>query len=195
MFEMFYEAFEFTIGAMLAYLITRVPFLTFPRVKSWNQQFSPHPEPVFVDGHLIQRVLHMRLFYWLALVFAIIPATFGWLSIAHGSAPIGFGMWVVSGWLILSRVTSVISGEQATWNKQLAMELQIVINKCAGENPCCNLAYPLWEVTCVKCNTCGENLLNQPRPDLGRPRSDGWIAGFFRLLISDGRPIVASEEE
>tara|TARA_B100000886_G_scaffold79729_1_gene51740 strand:+ start:177 stop:752 length:576 start_codon:yes stop_codon:yes gene_type:complete len=186
---------EFALGAIMGYLITRVPFLIFPRFKSWNQQFPPHPEPVYVDSHLIQRVLHMRLFYWLALVFALIPLIFGWLSISHGSAPIGFGMWVVSGWLVLSRLTSFISGEESTWNKQMAMRLQSVRNECDGDNPCCDLALPLWEVTQVKCRTCGKNLLNEPRPDLGRPRSDGFFAGSIRLLISDGKPIVSSEEE
>ena len=44
--------------------------LTFPRMKSWNDQFTPHPEPIFVDGELLRRVLDMRNFYWLALLFA-----------------------------------------------------------------------------------------------------------------------------
>ena len=38
-------------------------------------------------------------------------------------------------------------------------------------------------------------LLMVSRPDLGRPRSDGWIMGFVRLLLTDGRAVVASEEE
>tara|TARA_B110000444_G_scaffold195038_1_gene185468 strand:- start:27786 stop:27947 length:162 start_codon:yes stop_codon:yes gene_type:complete len=53
----------------------------------------------------------------------------------------------------------------------------------------------MWEVIAVRCTTCGKNLLNIPRPDLGRPRSDGWIMGFVRLLLTDGKPIIASEEE
>ena len=187
--------FEFLSGAIMAYMITRIPFLTFPRVKSWNEQFPPHPEPIFVDAHLIQRLMHMRLFYWLALVFAIIPLTFGWFSLAHGSAPIGFGMWVVSGWLVLSRITAVIAGEPAPWNKQLEMRLQIVRNESESEKSCCNLPYPIWEVSAVRCRTCGKNLLNESRPDLGRPRGDGWIMGFIRLILTDGKAIVAPDEE
>lgn len=187
--------FEFLSGAVLAYLITRIPFLTFPRVKSWNDQFPPHPEPIFVDGHLIQRLLHMRLFYWLALIFAIIPLTFGWFSLSYGSTSLGFGMWVVSGWLVLSRATGFIAGEKPHWNKDLAMELQLVRNRARSEDSCCNLPHPVWEITAVRCKSCGQTLLARPRPDLGRPRHDGKIMGFLRLLISDGKPIVSSEEE
>ena len=192
---MWIESFEFFSGAVLAYMITRIPFLTFPRVKSWNEQFPPHPEPVSVDAHLIQRVLHMRLFYWLALVFAIIPLTFGWVSLAHGSAPFGFGLWTVSGWLVLSRVTGFFAGEEAPCTKQTAMRLQQVRNVSDSEDSCCAFAQPMWEVTCVRCKACGKVLLNEPRPDLGRPRSDGWIMGFVRLVLSDGKPIMAGDEE
>lgn len=186
--------FEFMVGAIVAHLITRVPFLTFPRLRAWNVQFSPHPEHIYIDSHLIQRVLHMRAFYWLGMVFALIPLIFGWLSLAHGSAPIGFGMWTVSGWLLLSRITAVISGEEHPWTKQLAMRLQLVKNESESENQCCPFSFPVWEVSAVRCTTCGKNLLNLPRPDLGRPRKDGKIRGFIRLILTDGRPIVASEE-
>ncbi len=179
----------------MAYLITRIPFLTFPRVKSWNEQFPPHPEPIYVDAHLIQRILHMRLFYWLALIFAIIPLTFGWVSLAHGSAPFGFGLWTVSGWLVLSRVTGLFAGEEAPCTKQMAMRLQQVRNVSHSEDSCCAFSQPMWEITSVRCKSCGKVLLNEARPDLGRPRSDGWIMGFTRLILSDGRPIMASDEE
>ena len=192
---MWIEFFEFFSGAVMAYLITRIPFLTFPRVKSWNEQFPPHPEPIYVDAHLVQRILHMRLFYWLALIFAIIPLTFGWVSLAHGSAPFGFGLWTVSGWLVLSRVTGLFAGEEAPCTKQMAMRLQQVRNVSNSEDSCCAFSQPMWEITSVRCKSCGKVLLNEARPDLGRPRSDGWIMGFTRLILSDGRPIMASDEE
>ena len=193
--EMWAEFIEFLIGAVTAHMITRVPFLTFPRLKTWNEQFPPHPEAVYVDAHLIQRVMHMRFFHWLSIIFALIPLVFGWFSMSYGSAAIGFGMWSVSGWLILSRLTGFLAGEEANWTKQLAMNLQLVRNRADSDESCCNLPYPVWQVTAVRCTNCGSNLLNKPRPDLGRPRSDGWIMGFVRLMITDGRPIVASEEE
>ena len=51
--EMWIESFEFFSGLYCLYDY-RIPFLTFPRVKSWNEQFPPHPEPIYVDTHLIQ---------------------------------------------------------------------------------------------------------------------------------------------
>ena len=187
--------FEFLLGAILAHLITRFPFLTFSRLSAWNEHFNPHPHSVYIDGHLIQRVLHMRLFYWLALPFAIIPLFFGWISLEYGSSPIGFGMWTVSGWLILSRITSLLAGGESPWTKQLAMRLQLVRNVSESDDSCCSFPNPVWEVTAVRCSICSKNLLNEPRPDLGRKRSDGWIMGFIRLMLTDGKPIVASEEE
>ena len=192
---MLLELFEFLSGAVMAFLITRIPFLTFPRLKSWNEQFPPHPEPIYVDAYLIQRVLHMRLFYWLAVIFAIIPLTFGWISLAHGSAEFGFGLWTVSGWLVLTRMTSFISGEEAPFTKQLAMNLQHVKNVSESEESCCQFAQPMWEITGVRCKSCAKILLKEARPDLGRPRSDGWIMGFVRLVLTDGRPIIALNEE
>ena len=187
--------FEFLLGAILAHLITRIPFLTFPRMSSWNEQFNPHPHPIYIDAHLIQRVLHMRLFYWLGLLFAIIPLFFGWISLEYGSSPIGFGMWTVSGWLVLSRITGLMAGGDSPWTKQLAMRLQLVRNVSESDESCCDFPNPVWEVTAVRCSICGKKLLNESRPDLGRKRSDGWIMGFIRLILTDGKPIVASEEE
>ena len=131
---MWAEFIEFSIGAVAAHLITRVPFLTFPRLKTWNEQFPPHPEAVYIDAHLIQRVMHMRLFHWLSLFFALIPLVFGWVSMSYGSAAIGFGMWSVSGWLILSRVTGFLAGEDSIWTKDLAMRLQLVKNKAESDD-------------------------------------------------------------
>ena len=149
---------NFLFGAVFAHLITRIPFLTFPRIKSWNEQFPPHPEPIFVDAHLIQRVLHMRLFYWLALVFSLIPLFFGWFSLRYGSASLGFGMCSVSCWLILTRATAFISKEYAPWTKDIAIQLQLVKNDCDSEKSCCSIPHPVWQLTAVRCVNCGRNL-------------------------------------
>ena len=186
---------NFTFGAILAHMTTRIPFLTFPRMKSWNEQFSPHPEPIYVDAHLIQRVLHMRMFYWISLIFAIIPLFFGWISLRYGSASFGAGLWAVSSWLLLVRLSGFISGEKPPWTKQMAIDLQIIRNDCDSEQSCCNIPHPQWQISAVRCMNCGRNLLSMPRPDLGRPRKDGKIKGFIRLLVTDGRPIVSSKED
>jgi hypothetical protein len=192
MWELF---FNFSIGFVFAHIVVRVPMLTFPRMKSWNDQFTPHPEPIFVDGELLRRVLDMRNFYWLALFFAIIPLTFGWLSLKYGNAPLGFGMWLSAGWTVLSRITSVIDEDGPSWSKQLAMRLQVVRNDAESDSSCCDYPVPVWGVMSVRCDVCSKVLLSEPRPDLGRPRSDGWIRGLLRLLVTDGKPIVASSEE
>ena len=75
------------------------------------------------------------------------------------------------------------------------MRLQQVRNDSDSEDACCAFAQPMWEATSVKCKSCGKVLLNEPRPDLGRPRSDGWIMGFVRLILTDGKPIMAADEE
>ncbi len=186
---------NFLFGAIFAHLITRIPFLTFPRLKTWNEQFPPHPEAIPVDGHLIQRVLHMRMFYWLGLVFAIIPLLFGWFSLRYGSASLGFGMWSVSCWLVITRGTAFISKESAPWTKDMAIELQLIRNQCDSERSCCNIPHPVWQITAVRCINCGSSLKSMLRPDLGRPRQDGKIRGLVRLLMTDGRPIVATEED
>ena len=186
---------NFLFGAIFAHLITRIPFLTFPRLKTWNEQFPPHPEAIPVDGHLIQRVLHMRMFYWLGLVFAIIPLFFGWFSFRYGSASLGFGMWSVSCWLVITRGTAFISKESAPWTKDMAIELQLIRNQCDSEQSCCNIPHPVWQITAVRCINCGSTLKSMLRPDLGRPRQDGKIRGLVRLLMTDGRPIVATEED
>jgi len=186
---------NFLFGAIFAHLITRIPFLTFPRLKTWNEQFTPHPEAIPVDGHLIQRVLHMRMFYWLGLVFAIIPLFFGWFSLRYGSASLGFGMWSVSCWLVITRGTAFISKESAPWTKDMAIELQLIRNQCESEQSCCNIPHPVWQITAVRCINCGSTLKSMLRPDLGRPRQDGKIRGLVRLLMTDGRPIVATEED
>ena len=188
---------NFSLGLVFAHLSIRIPLLTFPRMKSWNTQFPPHPEPILVDGQLLRRVLDMRNFHWLGIFFAIIPLGFGWMSLKYGNAPLGFGMWISSGWAIVSRLTSAIDVDGPPWSKDLAMRLQIVRNEADSEKSCCAFPVPLWEVMSVRCNACGKVLLAESRPDLGRPRSDGWIKGFFRLLLTDGRPIVSpsSEEE
>jgi len=186
---------NFLFGAIFAHLITRIPFLTFPRLKTWNEQFPPHPEAIPVDGHLIQRVLHMRMFYWLGLVFAIIPLFFGWFSLRYGSASLGFGMWSVSCWLVITRGTAFISKESAPWTKDMAIELQLIRNQCDSEQSCCNIPHPVWQITAVRCINCGSTLKSMLRPDLGRPRQDGKIRGLVRLLMTDGRPIVATEED
>ena len=192
---MWLEIFSFFVGLFFSHAVFRIPLLIFPRMKSWNDQFTPHPEPVNVDGELLLRVLHMRNFYYLGLFFAFIPLVFGWFSIKYGNSPLGFGLWLASGWLIISNFSSFLTNEGPPWTKDLAIKLQIVRNRAESADSCCQFSAPVWEVTAVRCAICREILLAEPRPDLGRPRSDGWIKGMTRLILSGGRPLVSLNDE
>jgi hypothetical protein len=192
---MWFEVFSFFVGVFFSHTAFRIPFLLFPRMKSWNDQFTSHPEPVNVDGELLLRVLHMRNFYYLGLFFTFIPLIFGWLTIQYGNAPLGFGLWLSSGWLLISNISSPLAGEGPPWTKTLAMKLQLVRNEAESDKSCCQFSAPVWEVTAVRCAICRKILLNEPRPDLGRPRSDGKIKGLFLLILSGGRPLVSLNEE
>ncbi len=183
---------RFALGAILGHFMIRIPTLFFPRMYAWNDQFTPHPEPFVLNPYLTQRILHMRRFYWLSFLFAIIPLFFGYNSIKYGATDLGFGLWISAGWTVLSRITALVGGEEAPWSMDLAMDIQKVINKCNSEESCCETPAPVWEVVSIRCYSCNSLLLDKPRPDLGRPRKDGRIMGLIRLLITDGKPIVTS---
>ena len=86
----------FFCGAVIGHLVPRITWLILPRFGAWNQQFPPHPEPIHVDEYLIQRVLNMRSFNRLSLVFVLIPLGFGLASLVYGSLALGLGMWMTS---------------------------------------------------------------------------------------------------
>ena len=94
----------FISGFIIAFLFPRLPGVLVTRGKGFNLNFPPHPEPIPLSPHLTQRVLHMRMFYWLGLIVSLIPLLFGFLSVKWGNVPFGFGLWLSSGWFILSRL-------------------------------------------------------------------------------------------
>lgn len=190
----------FLLGASIGHAGPRLPTLWMTRAKGFNTRFPPHPHPVPLSPYLTQRVLHMRVFYWLSFVLGALVLAFGAASLKWGSAPFGFGLWVASSWMMLSRLQARLAGRPAPWSQALAVELQTVMNQSRLQR-CCSTPTPAWEVQCIACSTCGAVLSRTARPDLGRPRSDGRIGGMLRLLITDGYPIasplpeVAREEE
>ena len=60
---------------------------------------------------------------------------------------------------------------------------------------CCENINPQWEVACVRCLNCDRLLLNHPRPDLGRIRTDGFLKGGLRVLLLDSRPLLSLKDE
>ena len=179
----------FAMGAGIGHIGPRLPTLWMTRAAGFNRRFPPHPEPVPLSPYLTQRVLHMRVFYWLSFVLAALVLVFGAASLRWGSAMFGFGLWVASTWTVLSRIQSLLAGRPAPWSKELAVHLQTVVNQSTLV-PCCDEPFPGWGMRSIDCSECGTVLSRTARPDLGRTRSDGWMAGTLRLLMTDGYPMA-----
>ena len=179
----------FAMGAGIGHIGPRLPTLWMTRAAGFNRRFPPHPEPVPLSPYLTQRVLHMRVFYWLSFVLAALVLVFGAASLRWGSAVFGFGLWVTSTWTVLSRIQSLLAGRPAPWSKELAVHLQTVVNQSTLV-PCCDEPFPVWGMRSIDCSECGTVLSRTARPDLGRTRSDGWMAGTLRLLMTDGYPMA-----
>ena len=179
----------FAMGAGIGHIGPRLPTLWMTRAAGFNRRFPPHPEPVPLSPYLSQRVLHMRVFYWLSFVLAALVLVFGAASLRWGSAVFGFGLWVASTWTVLSRIQSLLAGRPAPWSKELAVHLQTVVNQSTLV-PCCDEPFPVWGMRSIDCSECGTVLSRTARPDLGRTRSDGWMAGTLRLLMTDGYPMA-----
>ena len=179
----------FAMGAGIGHIGPRLPTLWMTRAAGFNRRFPPHPEPVPLSPYLTQRVLHMRVFYWLSFVLAALVLVFGAASLRWGSAMFGFGLWVASTWTVLSRIQSLLAGRPAPWSKELAVHLQTVVNQSTLA-PCCDEPFPVWGMRSIDCSECGTVLSRTARPDLGRTRSDGWMAGTLRLLMTDGYPMA-----
>ena len=111
----------FAMGAGIGHIGPRLPTLWMTRAAGFNRRFPPHPEPVPLSPYLTQRVLHMRVFYWLSFVLAALVLVFGAASLRWGSAVFGFGLWVASTWTVLSRIQSLLAGRPAPWSKELAV--------------------------------------------------------------------------
>jgi len=99
----------FSIGGVIGHIGPRLPTLYMTRAKGFNVHFPPHPHPIPLSPYLTQRVLHMRSFYWSSMVLAIITLIFGAVSLKWGSAPFGFGLWVATSWMVLSRLQNAVA--------------------------------------------------------------------------------------
>ena len=91
--------------------------------------------------------------------------------------------------VLLSRIQSLLAGRPAPWSKELAIHLQTVVNQSTLV-PCCDEPFPVWGMRSIDCSECGTVLSRTARPDLGRTRSDGLVAGTLRLLMTDGYPMA-----
>ena len=183
----------FSFGFIIAYLFPRLPIVLITRGRGFNTAFPEHPAPIPLSPKLTQRVLHMRMIYWLGFVVATLPLLFGLASIKWGNTAFGFGLWLSSGWFILSRLQTFVGGEKPPWTLDMAQRLQMVMDETKSDSKCCNYPEAEWRILTVSCVTCGKVLEKLSRPDLGRKRFDGFFIGGFRLLLTDGYPTITED--
>ncbi len=198
------------LGGLIGHIIPRVPIMFFTRSKSQNLMFPPHPEPMPITSELLVRILNMRRLYWMSLFFTLPSLIFGWIMISWANSPMGFGMFLASGWTIISRLLpdSVHKKYNYPYSLSLIFDLNLLINSTRLKDVlvdegleinnaliCCENINPQWEVACVRCLNCDRLLLNHPRPDLGRIRTDGFLKGGLRVLLLDSRPLLSLKDE
>ena len=82
--------FYFSTGLLISFLFPRLPIILITRGKGFNTAFPQHPEPIPLSPKLTQRVLHMRMIYWMGFIVAIIPLFFGLAAIKWGNTAFGF---------------------------------------------------------------------------------------------------------
>lgn len=184
----------FLAGFVIAFIFPRLPGILITRRKGFNTNFPPHPEPIPLSSYVTQRILHMRMFYWLGLMVSIVPLAFGLVSVRWGNVPFGFGLWISSGWFLISRLQVFIGGPKPPWTLEMAEKIQLVINKSKSDSKCCTYPSPSWMLSGIYCTSCDKKLEDLFRPDLGRKRSDGFLMGTIRLLSTDGHPMFDSRD-
>ncbi len=197
------------LGGLIGHIIPRVPILFFTRTKSQNSMFPSHPEPIPITSELLVRIVNMRRLYWMSIFFTLPSLIFGWIMISWADSPMGFGLFLASGWTIVSRLLPDSMGNmyKYPYSLNLIFDLNLLINSSKLKDVlidegmeidktliCCEEISPQWEVSSVKCSNCNRLLLNHPRPDLGRVRIDGVVKGGVRVLLLDGRPLLSLKD-
>ena len=198
------------VGGIIGHIIPRIPILLFTRSKSQNFMFPPHPEPIPITGELLVRILNLRRLYWMSILFTLPSLIFGWIMSTRADSPLGFGLFLASGWTIVSRLLPDSTDKKYNYpySLNLIFDLNLLINSGRLKDVlvdegmdinealiCCKYIDPLWEVGSVRCSNCNRILLDYPRPDLGRIRVDGLLKGSMRVLLLDSRPLLSLKEE
>lgn len=192
-------------GGLIGHIFPRIPILLFTRSKSHNEIFPPHPKSIPITPELLSRILNLRRLYWMSIFFTIPALFYGWVMITWTASPMGFGLFLASGWTIVSRLLpdSAQTQYKYPYSLNLIFDLNLLINSSRLNDVlaeegleidegliCCKDIDSQWEIACVRCSNCNRVLLNFPRPDLGRIRADGLIKGGIRLLLLDSRPLL-----
>jgi len=181
----------FAAGVLSATVLPRLPMIFVSRTSRATMRLPPHPDPVPIDRELVLALLRMRRLHIWGIPLAAVPLGFGLTVLSQGLYPLALGWALGATWYLLSRL---IPDEEMRWVSPIAMKDVHEINALAqGEADCCASPALRWEVSGVRCATCRTTILARARPDLGRRRADGRIAGALRLLMLDGRPLLEPE--
>lgn len=179
-------------GLLAGMLIPRLPMLFFTRFLGLEGGLRPHPDPVPVDVPLIHRMRRMRRVHLMGWILAMLPLAFGIAVLRMAPEPFAFGLVGGVAWFAIGRLVPM--DIEDGWGV-MPMATVYRLNELRRiDPPCCGRPFPQWEVQAVRCRHCRLVLLDQPRPDLGRIRSDGRLIGAFRVLLADGRPFVGCLE-
>ncbi len=180
------------VGLFLGIFLPRIPLLFFTRFLNLERELPPHPDPIPIGIPLIQRLLLMRRVHAMCWLIAILPIGLGYLILKSSPEPFAVGLVAGGSWFILSRLVPLNMG---TGFRILPLALvQEINNLRVPETRCCNQQQLQWEIRTIRCNNCRSIVMEKPRPDLGRIRSDGKLMGTFRVLLMDGHSAFPPSE-
>ncbi len=181
------------LAMFVAWFITRIPLVILPRMSLRPLDLIEHPFDPEINDSLILQILRIRRAYWASIPFGLIPLIFGIMMLSQSPSSVGFGLVVGSSWVMLSRIVPFDLDPMSRF--PYSMSLIHELNRIRLEPyPCCKSSNPVWALDSVRCSCCSYVLLDYPRPDLGRSRSDGRIFGSLRVMVLDGHPFSESRE-
>ena len=184
--------FSFAAALVLGLYLPRLPLVVIPRLRPMQAVLAPFPSPQPVDVELVAQLLLLRRLWQLSFLFALLPLLLGLFVLTSQTDPLALGLFIGSGWALLSRLIPENAFELPSG--PYSMEMIHVVNDIRrAEQDCCDSPDPRWEVTSIRCHDCRAVHLPQARPDLGRSRTDGMV-GAIRLLVLDGHPLVSEPE-
>ncbi len=187
------ELFRLLLAMFVGWFLTRIPLVILPRISIRPLELIEHPFNPEINDSLILQILRIRRAYWASIPFGLIPLIFGIMMLSQSPSSVGFGLVVGSSWVILSRI--VPFDLDPMFRFPYSMSLIHELNRIRLEpHPCCKSSNPVWALDSVRCSSCSYVMLDYPRPDLGRSRSDGRILGSLRVIVLDGHPFTESRE-
>ena len=181
------------LGLLLGMILPRVPLLFFTRFLNLERDLTPHPDPIPIGIPLIQRLKLMRRVHRMCWIVAAFPLGLGLFVLKTSPEPFALGLVAGVSWFAISRIVP-LNIERGFGILPMSL-VHEVNNLREPEEDCCDKPLLQWEVRAVRCRNCRSTILNHPRPDLGRIRSDGRWMGSLRILLMDGDSAFPPQED